>query len=49
MAVTEKHPLQPFLPENAKILMLGSFPPPKARWSMDFYYPNITNKNTAKL
>lgn len=40
---TEKHPLEPFLPENAKILMLGSFPPPKSRWSMDFFYPNWIN------
>lgn len=39
----EKHPWEPFLPENAKVLLLGSFPPPKVRWSMDFYYPNITN------
>ncbi len=39
----EKHPLKPFLPENASILMLGSFPPPQARWSMDFFYPNFTN------
>ena len=39
----EKHPLEPFLPENAKLLMLGSFPPPKARWSMEFYYPNLQN------
>lgn len=23
--------------------MLGSFPPPRARWSMDFYYPNAQN------
>ena len=23
--------------------MLGSFPPPKTRWSMDFYYPNFRN------
>lgn len=23
--------------------MLGSFPPPRARWSMDFYYPNMQN------
>ena len=43
MPTTEKHPLQPFLPENARILMLGSFPPPKARWSMDFFYPNWIN------
>lgn len=39
----ENHPLQPFLPGNAKLLMLGSFPPQKKRWSMDFYYPNLNN------
>ena len=39
----ERHPLQPFLPSNARLLMLGSFPPPKKRWCMDFYYPNRTN------
>ncbi len=43
MAVTEKHPLEPFLPQNARILMLGSFPPPQATWSMDFFYPNWIN------
>lgn len=39
----EKHPLEPFLPHNAKLLMLGSFPPPQTRWSMDFFYPNFQN------
>ncbi|MBF4520347.1 uracil-DNA glycosylase family protein [Acinetobacter towneri] len=39
----ETHPLKPFLPANAKLLMLGSFPPPKSRWKMDFYYPNYQN------
>lgn len=39
----EQHPLEPFLPNNAKLLMLGSFPPAKKRWSMDFYYPNWIN------
>lgn len=39
----EIHPLPPFLPPNAKVLMLGSFPPPKMRWKMDFYYPNFNN------
>ena len=34
---TELHPLGFFLPENTRLLMLGSFPPPKARWSMIFY------------
>lgn len=39
----EKHPLKPFLPEGARILMLGSFPPKRERWSMDFFYPNWIN------
>lgn len=39
----EQHPLGFFLPEKAKVLMLGSFPPKKERWSMNFYYPNIQN------
>ncbi|MDR2147796.1 MAG: uracil-DNA glycosylase family protein [Tannerella sp.] len=39
----ESHPLTPFLPENAKLLMLGSFPPQRKRWAMDFYYPNFIN------
>lgn len=39
----EEHPLKPFLPSNAKVLFLGSFPPPKARWSMEFFYPNWIN------
>ena len=40
---TERHPLEPFLPEHAKLLMLGSFPPPHERWTMNFYYPNFQN------
>ncbi|AXY56755.1 uracil-DNA glycosylase family protein [Acinetobacter chinensis] len=39
----ETHPLKPFLPQNARLLMLGSFPPPETRWKMDFYYPNYQN------
>lgn len=39
----ENHPLEPFLPTNARLLMMGSFPPQKKRWSMDFYYPNLNN------
>lgn len=39
----EYHPLRPFLPENAKVLFLGSFPPQRKRWCMDFYYPNFIN------
>ncbi|MBQ9558835.1 MAG: uracil-DNA glycosylase family protein [Bacteroidaceae bacterium] len=39
----EDHPLQPFLPAEGRVLFLGSFPPPRARWSMDFFYPNFIN------
>ncbi len=39
----EQHPLEPFLPEGARLLMLGSFPPARRRWSMEFYYPNFQN------
>ena len=39
----EEHPLQPFLPANGKVLFLGSFPPPKVRWSMEWFYPNWIN------
>ena len=40
---TEQHPFEPFLPAGTKVLMLGSFPPARSRWSIDFYYPNIQN------
>ncbi|WP_288307564.1 uracil-DNA glycosylase family protein [uncultured Muribaculum sp.] len=39
----EEHPFEPFLPDNAKILIMGTFPPKSQRWSMDFYYPNKIN------
>lgn len=39
----ERHPFEPFLPDGCRLLMLGSFPPGKKRWSMKFYYPNFTN------
>lgn len=39
----ERHPLRPFLPQGAHLLMLGSFPPPRKRWSMNFFYPNMQN------
>ncbi len=42
-APLESHPLPPFLPPNATLLMLGTFPPPRERWSMEFYYPNFQN------
>lgn len=39
----EKHPWEPFVPDSAKVLIMGTFPPQPKRWSMDFYYPNRTN------
>ena len=40
---SEHHPLQPFMPNGARLLMLGSFPPKRERWSMEFFYPNWIN------
>ena len=39
----EQHPWEPFIPDGARILIMGTFPPGSHRWSMDFYYPNPTN------
>ena len=39
----ENHPFAPFVPEGAKVLMLGTFPPAEHRWCMPFYYPNFQN------
>lgn len=41
--LVETHPLEPFFPKNAKLLMCGTFPPKQNRWSMNFYYPNFIN------
>lgn len=41
--MVEQHPLKPFLPADARLLMAGTFPPPRNRWCMDFFYPNFTN------
>ena len=42
-AECEWHPLRPFLPRKGRVLFLGSFPPQRKRWCMDFYYPNFIN------
>lgn len=39
----EWHPLHPFVPTDARVLFLGSFPPQRKRWCMNFYYPNWLN------
>ena len=43
LGVGDDHPFEPFLPANARLLMLGTFPPSEKRWSMKFYYPNFQN------
>ena len=40
---TETHPFPPLLPPQATVMMSGSFPPPAAKRSMDFHYPNYQN------
>lgn len=39
----ETHPFPPYIPEKARILIMGTFPPQPKRWAMNFYYPNRTN------
>ena len=39
----EKHPFTPFLPERARVVLCGTFPPKKEKWAMDFFYPNFQN------
>ena len=39
----EYHPWEPFVPDNAHYLFLGTFPPKPERWSMTFFYPNKIN------
>jgi len=39
----EHHPLAPFLPQSAESIILGSFPPKRERWAMEFFYPNFQN------
>ena len=41
--IIETHPFEPYIPQNARILMLGTFPPKPERWSMPFFYPNKIN------
>lgn len=43
MQELESHPWEPYIPENARVLIMGTFPPQPKRWNMNFYYPNRTN------
>ncbi|MBO4803874.1 MAG: uracil-DNA glycosylase family protein [Muribaculaceae bacterium] len=39
----ERHPWPPYIPNGARYLFLGTFPPKPERWSMPFFYPNRIN------
>lgn len=39
----EHHPWPPYIPDRARYLFLGTFPPKPERWSMPFFYPNRIN------
>lgn len=39
----ERHPWPPYIPDSARYLFLGTFPPKPERWSMPFFYPNRIN------
>lgn len=39
----ECHPWKPYIPSGANLLFVGSFPPDRSKWSMEFYYPNWIN------
>ena len=39
----ERHPWQPYIPPQPRLIMLGTFPPKRERWSMEFFYPNRIN------
>ncbi len=39
----ERHPLKPFISPKVKVMMIGSFPPARSKWNMEFYYPNFQN------
>ena len=39
----ELRPLPPFLPPQATVLMMGSFPPAAEKRAMEFHYPNFQN------
>ena len=39
----ELRPFPPFLPPQARVIMMGSFPPTQEKRAMDFHYPNFNN------
>ena len=41
--VVETRPFPPFLPKNATVMMMGTFPPTSEKRAMEFLYPNFQN------
>lgn len=41
--ILEHHPFEPILPKNAKVVMVGTFPPTSEKRCMEFHYPNFQN------
>lgn len=42
-AQIETHPFPPVLPPQAKVMMMGTFPPTPEKRCMEFHYPNFQN------
>lgn len=40
MSQIEIHPFEPYVPDEARFLFLGTFPPKPEKWSMEFFYIN---------
>ena len=43
MIQKETHPWKWYVPANSRILIIGTFPPLKEKWSYHFFYPNKQN------
>ena len=39
----EIHPWNWYIPDGAKTVVIGTFPPTRRNWSFDFFYPNKNN------
>ena len=39
----EIHPWKWYIPNGAKTVVIGTFPPTRRNWSFDFFYPNKNN------
>jgi G:T/U-mismatch repair DNA glycosylase len=41
--LNKPHPFKWYVPENARVLIIGTFPPVESRWGYNFFYPNPRN------